>query len=80
MSGFFRELTEALSWRNRRLPPQEERELHHSQRETLKVLKAVAAEAQNEEALAFARRREREIRRIEQEHELYNIEREDERQ
>lgn len=48
--------------------------LSNSQRETLMALEAAALRARNAAALEEVRRRGREIKRLEQEHELYRLE------
>jgi hypothetical protein len=61
----------------RTLSRDEARKLRDSQRETLRVLQQMGEAARNREALEYARRRTQEIKRLEQEYDLYNLDRGD---
>lgn len=65
----------APSTPSRTLTREQAKELRDSQRETLLVLQKIGEEARNKEALEYARRRGQEIRRLEQEYDLYRLER-----
>lgn len=62
-----------LRERGKDLPLEEAEKLNESQREILEALKILAKEARDEEALKYARERERDLNRLQQEYELYEV-------